>query len=129
MTKSKQWLCKLIVFFILLVGMCDKEINADSIFLYPQILMNDQNASEVLSEAEIEPTELLCIRNTVTGNQIIMHLTNSKRTIKLSMIFLCITVYCLLLSNFYKVERIEEFPRLSMQNTVLAYIHNIDGKK
>lgn len=131
MIKSKQWICKLIVLFILLVGMCNEEVKADSVFVYPQTMPDMvQEASEaVLTDVRSESVEFLCTRNTITGSQIITQLTNGKRTIKLSMFFLGIMIYWLLLSNFYGVERIAEFLRLRVRTAVIHYIHNTDGKK
>ena len=132
MTKNKQWLCKFIVLFILLVGMCDVEVKADSIFVSPQTLTaitQEETSGAVLTETRPESVDILCTRNTITGSQIITQLTNGRRIIKLSMIFLCITIYGLLLSNFYGTERIAEFPRLRVRTAVIHYIHNTDGKK
>lgn len=131
MTKSKQWLCKLIVLVILLVGMCDEEVRADSVFAFPQTMsgMVQEVSKAVLTDVELESMELLCTRNTVTGSQIITQLTNGRRTIKLSMFFLCITINWLLLSNFYGVGHIAEFPQLRVRTAVIHYIHNTDGKK
>lgn len=131
MFKNKQWICNLIALIILLTGMCMDEVKADSIFARPQtaVLVNLETADAVLTGVDVEPTELLCTRNAITSSQIVAQITNGRRTIKLSMIFLCVAVFSLLLSNFYATERIPEFPRLSARTAVLNYIHNTDGKK
>lgn len=131
MLKNKQWICNLIALIILLIGMCIDEVKADSIFSYPQssVITGVETIGEVLSEVAIEPTELLCTRNAISSSQIAAQITNVRRTIKLSMVFLCVAVFSLLLSNFYTVERIASFPRLSVRTAVLRFIHNTDGKK
>ena len=132
MFKNKQWICNLIVLLILLTGMCVDEVKADSVFLCPQtavVVVGLETADAVISDADIEPAQLLCTRNSVTSSQIAVQITSIRRTIKLSMVFLCVAVFNLLLSNFYTVERIVEFSRLSERTAVLSYIHNMDGKK
>ena len=131
MFKNKQWICNLIVLLILLTGMCVDEVKADSVFLCPQtaVVVGLETADAVISDVDIEPTQLLCTRNSVTSSQIAVQITSIRRTIKLSMVFLCVAVFNLLLSNFYTVERIVEFSRLSERTAVLSYIHNMDGKK
>ena len=116
---------------ILLTGMCIDEVKADSIFLYPQtaVITSLETVDAVLTDVDVEPTELLCTRDSITSSQIAAQITNSKRTIKLSMVFLCMAVFSLLLSNFYTTERVAELPRISVQTVVLHYIHNTDGKK
>lgn len=131
MLKNKQWICNLIALIILISGMCIDEVKADSVFLCPEIVAEESIGltGEVLSEVDVEPTEILCTRNSITSSQIAAQITNSRRVIKLSMVFLCIAVFSLLLSNFYAAERAAEFPRLSTRTAVLNYIHNTDGKK
>lgn len=131
MFKNKQWICNFIALVILLTGMCFDEVKADSILLCPQsaVITGLETVDAVLTDVDVEPTELLCTRDSITGSQIAAFITNGRRTIKLSMVFLCVAVFSLLLSNFYTVERIAAFPRLSMRNAVLKFIHNTDGKK
>lgn len=131
MFKNKQWICNLIALIILLTGMCVDEVKADSTFSCPQtaVITRLETADAVLTDVDVEPIELLCTRDSITSSQIAAQITNGRRTIKLSMIFLCVVVFSLLLSNFYAAERVPEFPRLSARTAVLNYIHNTDGKK
>ena len=129
MFKNKQWICNFIALIILLTGMCAGEVRADSFFLCPQstAFVSDLEMTDaVISDVDIEPTQFLCARNSVTSSQIAAQITSMRRTIKLSMLLLCVEVFSLLLSNFYTVERIVEFPRLSERTAVLSYIHNTD---
>ena len=128
---NKRWIYNFIALIILLIGMCVDEVKADSIFLYPQatVMTNSKVADAVITDVEMEPTQLLCMRNMVSGSQIALQVTNVRKTIKLSMVFLCVAVYSLLLSNFYTVERVVDYPRLSVRTAILNYIHNTDGKK
>lgn len=131
MFRNKQWIYNFIALFILLTGMCVDEVKADSAFPYLKAaqMTSTETINAVLSEVDVEPTELLCIRNSVTSSQIVAQITNGRRTIKLSMLFLSVAVFSLLLSNFYTEERIAENPQLNVQTAVLRYIHNTDGKK
>ena len=131
MFKNKQWICNLIALVILLTGMCVDEVRADSIFSYPQTtqVIGLGIIDEVLTDVDMEPTELLCTRNSITSSQVAAQITNIRRTVKLSMVFLCVAVFSLLLSNFYTAERVVEYPCLSVRTAVLNYIHNTDGKK
>jgi len=131
MFKKKQWICNFMALMLLLTGMCIDEVKADSIFLCPQtaVIIGTETADAVLSDADVEVTEILCARTTGTGSQIAAQITNGRRTVKLSIVFLCVAFFSLLLSNFYTVERIAEFPCLSERAAVLKFIHNTDGKK
>ena len=132
MFKNKQWMYNLIALIILLTGMCVDEVKADSVFLCPKataVVVGLETAEAVISDVDIEPTQLLCTRNSITSSQIAAQITSIRRTVKLSMIFLCVAVFSLLLANFYTVERIALFPRLSERTAVICYIHNTDGKK
>lgn len=131
MLQNKQWIFNFIALLILLTGMCVDEVRADSVFLCPQMsyIVADEMPEAVLTEAGAEPKELICTRTEITGSQIADYIANSRRTVKLSMIFLCMTVFSLLLSHFYTVARIVEFPELSIRTAVLRYIQNTDGKK
>ncbi len=132
MFRSKQWICNFIALLILLTGMGASEVKADSVFLHPQaaeFVVGLETADAVISDVDIEPTQFLCTRNSITSSQIAAQITSIRRTVKLSMLLLCVEVFSILLSNFYTVERIVEFPRLSERAAVLSYIHNTDGKK
>jgi len=131
MLRNKQWICNFIALIILLTGMCVDEVKADSVFLCPQktVAVGAETVDAVFTDVEVKPTQLLCTRNSVTSSQIAAQITNVRRTIKLSMLLLCVAVFSLLLSNFYTVDRIAEFPRLSERAAVIYYIHNTDGKK
>ena len=131
MFKNKQWVCNFIALIILLTGMCVDDVKADSMFLCPQtvVMTNVEKADAVLTDVTIETTQLLCTRNAISSRQIAAQIINVRKTIKLSMVFLCVAVFALLLSNFYTVERVVEYPRLSMRTAVLKFIHNTDGKK
>ena len=132
MLRNRQWIGNFIALFILLTGMCVDEVKADSVFLRPQttaVVVNLERTDAVISDVDIEPAQLLCTRNSVTGSQVAAQITSTRRTIKLSMLLLCVAVFSLLLSNFYTVERIAEFPCSSERAAVIHYIHNTDGKK
>lgn len=131
MIKNKQWICSLIALIILLTGMCIDEVKADSVFLCPQVavVIGEEAVDTVLRDVDVEVTEVLCARTTSTNNQIAAQITNGRRTVKLSIVFLCVAVFSLLLSNFYTVERMVEFPCFSERTAVLNFIHNTDGKK
>lgn len=131
MFKNKQWICNLIALVVLLTGMCVDEVMADSVFLCPQTAGSAivELADAVITDVDMESTEILCTRNSITSGQIVAQITNTRRTIKLSMVFLCVAVFSMLLSNFYTAERIVEIPQLSARTAVLKFIHNADGKK
>ena len=132
MFKNKQWICNFIALIILLTGMCAGEVRADSFFLCPQstAFVSDLEMTDaVISDVDIEPIQLLCTRNSISGSQIAAQITGVRRTVKLSMLWVCIAVFSLLLSNFYTAERIVEFLCLNERSAVIHYIHNIDGKK
>lgn len=131
MFRNKQWICNLIALIILITGMCVDEVKAYSVFLCPQstVAVGVEVIDTVLTEVDMEPTQLLCTRNSITSSQVAAQITNVRRAVKLSMVFLCVAVFSLLLSNFYTAERIALFPRLSERAAVIYYIHNMDGKK
>ena len=137
MIKNKKWICIFIAVVILIAGMWVDEVKADSVFLCPKSnnvvslngLSDVYNRHMVLSDVEIVPAQILCTRNTINSRQMIARIINSKKVIKLSMFFLCVAIFALLLSHFYTAERVIEYPKLCMRTVVLNYIHNTDGKK
>lgn len=131
MFKNKQWICNLIALIILLTGMSTCEVKADSVFVCPQavVITSTEAVDSVLTEVGVEPTELLCTRNSITSSQIAAQITNGRRTIKLSMVFLCVAIFSLLHSNFYATESVVEYLELGALTVVVNYIHNTDGKK
>ena len=131
MFKNKQWICNFIAVIILLTGMCVSEVKADPVFLCPQtaVITSTETVDSVLTEVGVEPTEILCTRNSVTSSQIAAQITNGRRTIKLSMVFLCVAIFSFLHSNFYTAEREINYPKLSARTVVVNYIHNTEGKK
>lgn len=131
MFKNKKWIRIFIVLFILILGMWIDEVKADSVFLCPKTgtVGALEATAPVISDVAIEPTQILCTHNTISSQQIAAQIINNKRIIKLSIMFLCVAVFALLLSNFYTAERAAELPILCTQTAVLNYIHNADGKK
>ena len=103
MFRNRQWICNFIALLILLTGMCVDEVKADSVFLRPQaaaVVVGLETADAVISDVDIEPTQFLCARNSVTSSQIAAQITSMRRTIKLSMLLLCVEVFSLLRSLF-----------------------------
>ena len=131
MCKNRQWIYSLIALIILLIGMCVDEVKVDSFSVCPQTVTGvmAEQTNAVIAEVELETVQLLCVRNAISSSQIIAQISNSRRTIKLSLVFLCVAIFSLLLSNFYTTERVAEYPRLSARTVLLNYIHNTDGKK
>lgn len=129
MFKNKKWICNFIALVILISGMWIDEVKTDSIFLYSKTKDTALETSAVLSDMDVESIEILCTRSAISSSQIAAQIVNSKKVIKLSMMFLCLAVFALLLSNFYTAERVAELPILCTQAAVLHYIHNADGKK
>ena len=135
MFKNKQWICNLIALIILLTGVCVDNVNADSYFAYPQMVTftvagaESVTADAVLTEVQVEAAELLCAHNPVISGRIAAIISGAKRTIKLSMVYLCVTVFILLLSNFYTAEQVTEFTHLNESTAVIRYIQDTDGKK
>lgn len=131
MFRNKRWICNFIALIILIAGMCVDEVRVDSSFMHPQIggVTNGETMDAVFTDVDMDSRQLLCTGKTISGSQIVAQIVNVKRTIKLSMVFLCVAVFSLLLSNFYTAEREVEYPRLRVQTAVLEFIHNTDGKK
>ncbi|MBQ8278788.1 MAG: hypothetical protein IJZ23_03010 [Roseburia sp.] len=131
MLNKKQWFYNLITLIVLISGMCVDEVRADSVFACPNVSVISyiEVTDAVISEPEVQVTELLCTRNTISNGHIIAQIMNGKREIKLSMLFLCMAVFSLLLSNFYTAERVVEIQKNGIRTVVLDYIHNADGKK
>jgi len=111
--------------------MCVDEVKADSVFLCPQTAGSAivELADAVITDVDMESTEILCTRNSITSSQIVTQITNTRRMIRLSMAFLCVAVFSILLSNFYTAEHTAEISQLSVRTAVLKFIHNTDGKK
>ena len=92
---------------LFLTGMCIDEVKADSIFVCPQtaVIIGTETADAVLSEADVEVTEILCARTTGTGSQIAAQITNGRRTVKLHFYVWHFFHFCFLISIQWSVLR------------------------
>ena len=138
--KSKQWICKFIVLFIFITGMCFDEVKADSIFPCTIITSHAKDAANtktmqngkkiaVYMEKGLEVTETIVAKSTVNTQQLIASISNGKRTLKLSVAIIYVTALGLLLLNSYEVSYFTQLPERVCKTTVVNYIHNTDGKK
>lgn len=137
--KNKQWICKLIVLFIFMTGMCFEEIKADPVFVctiiadnkdaVPGEMVQADNATSVYRESETERTEMLAARSTTNTQQILASVGSVRRTLKLSFALLYVTAVGLLLSNSNGMSYITWISECVSKTTVVNYIHNTDGKK
>lgn len=136
--KSRPWICKFIVLFLFITGMCFEEVKADSVFACTIISSQDKAKSEVAQagkkvavyrEKELEVTETIAARSTANTQQIIASISNAKKSLKLSIAIIYVTVLGLLLSNSYVMAYIAQLPERVCRTIVVNYIHNTDGKK
>ena len=138
--KSKQWICKFIILFIFITGMCFDEVKADSVFACTITASHTKDAVNaesiqsgkkpaVYMEKEFEVTEMIVAKSTVNTQQLIASISNGKRTLKLSVAIVYVTALGLLLSNSYVMSYFSQLPERVCKTTVVNYIHNTDGKK
>ena len=138
--KSRRWICKFIVLFLFISGMCFEEVKADSIFLYTMIASQAQNKAEVVAaqeddklavyrEREFEVTEMIVARSTTNMQQLIASISSAKKSLKLSVAIIYVTAFGLLLSNSYVMAYVMQLPERVCKTIVVNYIHNKDGKK
>ena len=140
LVKSRQWICKLIVLFIFISGMCLEEIKADPVFVCTAVCSEisenesaltgqEQKSISVYMEKETEVTEMIVARNTTNIQQIIASISNGKRTLKLSVALIYVTVLGLLLSISNRMSYEMWLPGCMNKTIVVKYIHSTDGKK
>ena len=138
--KSRRWICKFIVLFLFISGMCFEEVKADSIFLYTMIASQAQNKAEVVAaqeddklavyrERELEVTEMIVARSSTNTQQLIASISSAKKSLKLSVAIIYVTALRLLLSNSYVMAYVMQLPERVCKTIVVNYIHNTDGKK
>lgn len=138
--KSKQWICKFIVLFLFITGMCFEEVKADPVFVCSistsqMKSMDDvQIASEaerisVYTENEPEEIEMIVSRSTTNTQQLVSSFGNGRRTLKLSVAIIYVTALGLLLSNSHTRFHIAQLLVCICKTIVVKYIHNTDGKK
>ena len=138
--KSKQWICKFIVLFIFISGMCFEDVKADSAFVCTMITSQAKDAVNVESmqngekiavymEKELEVTETIVARSTTNTQQVIASFSNGRKVLKLSIAIIYVTALSLLLSNSYARFYITQFSECVCKTIVVNYIHNTDGKK
>lgn len=135
--KSKQWICKFIVLFLCITGMCFENVEADPVFVCTMITedaiahqnVSDKDKVSVYMEKETDVTETIVARSATNTQQVIASLTNGKRTLKLSVAIIYVTALSLLLSNSYAMAYISWLPERVCKTIVVNYIHNMDGKK
>lgn len=129
--RCKQSLCKCIVFFIVMTGMCFEQVKADTFF--ECTILNPSETSlleggETLEDAGIYTTESLGMPS-VGVQQAVRRLVNTRRVVKLSFAFLCVIAGWQLVSALFAAEYQEQFPKLCAGAVVVDYIHSSDGKK
>ena len=139
--KRKQLICKFIVLFLFITGMCFEEVKADSIFVCTIVanqtmkdkaeVESEQNKKNVAfyREDEIEVTEIIAARTTTNTQQIIASISNAKKSLKLSVAIIYVTALGLLLSNSFIMSYVTQLPERVSKTIVVNYIHNTDGKK
>ena len=118
--------------------MCFEEVKADPVFVCTiitdhatgkQMPSSEQEPVSVYQERELEVTETIAVRDTTSAQQLIAPMTNGRRTLKLSVALVYITVIGLLLSNSYAMAYVTQLPERVCKSIVVNYIHNTDGKK
>lgn len=135
--KSKRWICKFIVLFLFITGMCFDEVKADSVFVCTIITesaakiqtFSEKESVSVYRDNDADATEMLVARSTSDTQQLIAPISTGKRTLKLFVALIYITALMLLLSNPYGMAYIAQMPERVCKTIVVNYIHNTDGKK
>lgn len=138
--KSRRWICKFIVLFLFITGMCFEEVKADSIFLCTIIANQAQNKAEVVAAQEndkiavyrergLEVTEIIVARSTTSTQQLIATISSAKKSLKISVAIIYVTALGLLLSNSFIMAYVTQLPERVCKTIVVNYIHNTDGKK
>ena len=138
--KRKQWICKFIVLFLFITGMCFEEVKADSSFVCTILASQAKDAANVESmqtekefavymEKELEVTEIIAARTTTNTQQIIASISNAKKSLKLSVAIIYVTALGLLLSNSFITSYVTQLLERVCKTIVVNYIHNTDGKK
>ena len=130
--KSKQWICKFIVLFIFMTGMCFEEIKADSVLacaVISDVSMYIQTIDADDVEIEAGAAEMLVSPSSSIGRQIVHPMTAGKRTLRLSVAILYVTTLIWLLFNSNATSVILQIPERMCKTIVVNYIHNTDGKK
>ena len=138
--KRKQLICKFIVLFLFITGMCFEDVKADSVFAYTKIAECAKNAANteatengknvsVYMEKELEVTETIVARSTTNTQQMIASFSTGRKVLKLSIAIIYVTALNLLLSNSYAMAYTTQLPEPACKTIVVNYIHNTDGKK
>ena len=138
--KRRQWICKFIVLFLFISGMCFEEVKADSIFVCTMIAAKAQDKANVVAvqdrenvavyrEKELEVTEMIVARSTTNTQQLIATISSAKKSLKLSVAIIYVTALGLLLSNSFVMAYVTQLPERVCKTIVVNYIHNTDGKK
>ena len=131
LSKNRQWICKFIVLFVLISGVCFEHIKADTFFEYafwnsPGTYL--QTGEETIGDAMACTVETLGVRTAIL-HQTVGRLTNARRELKPSVAFLCVVAGWQLLSYFFTTEQFEQLPLFFSASVVVDYIHSTDGKK
>ena len=138
--KRKQWICKFIVLFLFITGMCFEDVKADSGFACTMLASQAKDAANVESmqtekefaiymEKELEVTEMIVAKSTTNTQQLIASISSGKRNLRLSVAIIYVTALGLLLSNSYVMSFVSQLPERVSKTIVVNYIHNTDGKK
>ena len=132
MQKNKQWICYFIALFIFLSGMCFENIGAGSLSLRTSMTgaaysnLSDKPMSAVEARTEEIAGANRTARIIGVQNQSVQQM---RRVLRLFCSYLLGIASIILALKLYMAEEPVLLEKADCHRTVLAYIHNTDGKK
>lgn len=130
--KYKKLICFILAFFMFFSGMCFGTVKADSLLMSSTLDEHNSCISSIaafLAEEDFCTAELISVRNTSYIEQVANKGAYGCIELGASFQVLCADIYSQLFSNFFTVVHAIQFQKLYSIETVLSYIHNMDGKK
>lgn len=128
--KYKQIVCYILIIFMIVSGMCVKNVKADSVLSCATEHQNNANIDSqdvAICDGEICTTEMLGVRCA-------SHIHNesvslSKTYEKISFVCISSDVFSKCFTKFYMAVNIVQPTEVYSKTAVLHFIHNKDGKK
>ena len=130
--KNCKSVCLILAIFVFLSGICFGNDITESMFFCVPIEETNEGVdftntlfSNGNQSTDVVPDNRVSIRTQQVNNQIMA----SKKSYKLSFVFLCADVFSMTSGKFFATSEMMQLSKLHQEEVIVHYIQNSDGKK
>lgn len=140
--KIQKMISFILAFVILFMGLFyvnPKHTSSPYPSFLKQCFLSDNSAKQLISyinssNGTISPSEICAVEKLgIRNHSYIQKFTNrhimNRRDMRVSLLLLCIDIFTAFFFHLFMIERTVKLVKSYLQEAILTYIHNIDGKK